>query len=100
MTNKAEKMVSKYTERLEINATYFITNAVAFNKKARKLDKEYDFTKGFLKDIKKAFDEMIYGMYRFDMMSENDFSELNTKSNDLYMETLDKMFDAYIEAKY
>ena len=100
MTKKAEKMVSKYTERLEINATYFITNAVSFNKETGKLDKEYDFTKGFLKDIKKAFDEMIYGMYRFDMLSENDFSELHTKSNDLYMETLDKMINAYVEAKY
>lgn len=100
MTKKAEKMVATYTERLEINATYFITNAVSFNKEAGKLDKEYDFTKGFLKDIKKAFDEMIYGMYRFDMLSENDFSELNTKSNDIYQKMFDKMLDAYIEAKY
>lgn len=99
MTKKAEKMVATYTERLEINATYFITNAVAF-KETGKLDKEHDFTKGFLKDIKKYFDDMIRGMYSFDMLSEKDFNELHTKSYDLYHETLDKMLNAYVEAKY
>ena len=99
MTKKAEKMVATYTERFEINATYFITNAVAF-KETGKLDKEYDFTKGFLKDIKKAFDDMIYGMYRFDMLSEKDFNEVYTKSYEIYNETLEKMLDAYLEAKH
>ena len=100
MTKKAEKMVATYKERLEINETYFVTNAVAFNEETGKLDKEYEFTKGFLKDIKKAFDDMIYGMYRFDMLSEKDFNEVYTKSHDIYNETLEKMLDAYIKAKY
>ena len=61
MTKKAEKMVATYKERLEINANYFITNAVAFNEETGKLDKEYDFTQGFLKDIQKYFIDMIKG---------------------------------------
>ena len=100
MTKKAEKMVATYTESLEINANYFITNAVSFNEETGKLDKEYDFTKGFLKEIQKTFIDMIRGMYRFNMISEKDFSELYTKSHDIYNEILEKMLDAYIEAKY
>ena len=100
MTKKAEKMVATYKERLEINANYFITNAVAFNKETGKLDKEYDFTKGFLKDIQKYFVDMIRGMYRFNMISEKDFNELYTKEHDIYHEIIDKMINAYVEAKY
>ena len=100
MTKKAEKMVATYKERLEINANYFITNAVAFNKETGKLDKEYDFTKGFLKDIQKYFVDMIRGMYRFNMISEKDFDELHGKAYDLYREIFDKVLDAYVEAEY
>ena len=100
MTKKAEKMVATYKERLEINANYFITNAVAFNEETGKLDKEYDFTKGFLKDIQKYFIDMIRGMYRFNMISEKDFNELYEKEHDIYHEIIDKMINAYAEAKY
>lgn len=100
MTKKAEKMVTTYKERLEINANYFITNAVAFNEETGKLDKEYDFTKGFLKDIQKYFVDMIRGMYRFNMISEKDFNELYEKAHELQREVFEKMLNAYIEAKY
>ena len=100
MTKKAEKMVATYKERLEINANYFITNAVAFNEETGKLDKEYDFTKGFLKDIQKYFVDMIRGMYRFNMISEKDFNELYEKAYELQREVFEKMLNAYIEAKY
>ena len=100
MTKKAEKMVATYKERLEINANYFITNAVAFNKETGKLDKEYDFTKGFLKDIQKYFIDMIRGMYRFNMISEKDFNGLYEKAHELQREVFEKMLNAYIEAKY
>ena len=100
MTKKAEKMVATYKERLEINANYFITNAVAFNEETGKLDKEYDFTKGFLKDIQKYFVDMIRGMYRFNMISEKDFNELYEKAHELQHEVFEKMLNAYIEAKY
>ena len=93
-------MVATYKERLEINANYFITNAVAFNEETGKLDKEYDFTKGFLKDIQKYFVDMIRGMYRFNMISEKDFNELYEKEHDIYHEIIDKMINAYAEAKY
>ena len=99
MTKKAEKMVATYTERLEINANYFITNAVAF-KETGKLDKEFDFIKGFLKDIRKAFVDMIVGMYRFNVISEKDFDELHGKAYDLYREIFDKVLDVYVEAEY
>ena len=100
MTKKAEKMVATYKERLEINANYFITNAVAFNEETGKLDKEYDFTKGFLKDIQKYFIDMIRGMYRFNMISEKDFNGLYEKAHELQREVFEKMLNAYIEAKY
>lgn len=100
MTKKAEKMVATYKEKLEVNANYFITNAVAFNEETGKLDKQYEFTKGFLKDIQKYFVDMIRGMYRFNMISEKDFDELHGKAHDLYKEKIDKIIDAYIEAKY
>ena len=100
MTKKAEKMVATYKERLEINANYFITNAVAFNKETGKLDKEYNFTRGFLKDIQKSFIDMVRGMYRFNMISEKDFNELYGKAYDLYNEIFEKMLNEYVEAKY
>lgn len=100
MTKKAEKMVATYKEKLEVNANYFITNAVAFSEETGKLDKQYEFTKGFLKDIQKYFVDMIRGMYRFNMISEKDFDELHGKAYDLYKEKIDKIIDAYIEAKY
>ena len=93
-------MVATYKERLEINANYFITNAVAFNEETGKLDKEYDFTKGFLKDIQKYFIDMIRGMYRFNMISEKDFNGLYEKAHELQREVFEKMLNAYIEAKY
>ena len=100
MTKKAEKMVATYKERLEINANYFITNAVAFSEETGKLDKQYEFTKGFLKDIQKYFVDMIRGMYRFNMISEKDFDELHGKAYDLHKEIFDKVLNAYVEAEY
>lgn len=99
MTKKAEKMVSTYTDKLELHTDFFIRRSKKY-KEVGTLDKEYESAKEFLKDIQKYFVDMIRGMYRFNMISEKDFDELHGKAHDLYKEKIDKIIDAYIEAKY
>ena len=74
MTKKAEKMVATYTEKMELHTSFFC-NRIEEYKETGRLDKEYNFTKEIIKDIKTEFVDMIRGMCRFGMLSEKDFSE-------------------------
>lgn len=98
MTKKANKMLEVYAEKFDIHVQCFEMDAEMETEE--KLDEKYDFAKCLINDIKKDFVNMISGMYRFDMLSEKDFNEVYTKSYEIYNETLEKMLDAYLEAKH
>ena len=82
MTKKAEKIVNKYTETLELEIFSFEKGLVNFERCVKVLNKD-----------KEQFENLISGMFQYDMLSKNDFKEIYGLGYDLYSKYYDKALD-------
>lgn len=85
MTKKAEKLISKFEEKA-INHIDF------YKRHKREIETlTYKWTCDYLTDMYNEFRTMLLGMYRFEVLSENDMEETVHLSNNIYNMCCDKL---------
>lgn len=82
MTKKMENIVKKYEERMDLVVFAYRENLTTFEKAIKEVDKEEE-----------QFDQLITGMYFYNLISEKDMRESMSIRYDVWDKTRDKLYD-------